>query len=202
MVRDGFLSRLDLAFCRDQADRVYVQHKMLDYGADVWRWLDDGGHFYVCGDATRMAKDVDAALTTIIEKHGGMSHEQAHDYKRELVADETLCPRRVLEIGFHRGGDFGCLVMLFGKQTGDDAATVGLGAVLAQLRLALDAGDRDLQPDDASELSIDVLLRARRWAATVRHARPRASRSSRVTTSRSQSRSSCTRTVPERWTAL
>jgi sulfite reductase (NADPH) flavoprotein alpha-component len=88
MVRDGHLNRLDLAFSRDQADRVYVQHKMLDYGLDVWRWLDDGGHFYVCGDATRMARDVDAALTTIIETHGGMSHEQAHDYKRELVADK------------------------------------------------------------------------------------------------------------------
>jgi sulfite reductase (NADPH) flavoprotein alpha-component len=88
MVRDGFLNRLDLAFSRDQADRVYVQHKMLDYGADVWRWLDDGAHFYVCGDAGRMAKDVDAALTTIIERHGGMSHEKAHDYKRELVASK------------------------------------------------------------------------------------------------------------------
>ncbi len=88
MVRDGHLNRLDLAFSRDQADRVYVQHKMLDYGADVWRWLDEGAHFYVCGDATRMAKDVDAALTSIIETHGGMSHEKAHDYKRELVADK------------------------------------------------------------------------------------------------------------------
>ena len=86
MVRDGFLNRLDLAFSRDQADRVYVQHKMLDYGADVWRWLDDGGHFYVCGDASRMAKDVDAALTAIIRRHGSMSDEDAHDYKRELVA--------------------------------------------------------------------------------------------------------------------
>ena len=63
MVRDGFLNRLDLAFSRDQVDRVYVQHKMLDYGADVWRWLEEGAHFYVCGDASRMAKDVDAALT-------------------------------------------------------------------------------------------------------------------------------------------
>ena len=63
MVRDGFLNRLDLAFSRDQAERVYVQHRMLDYGADVWRWLEDGAHFYVCGDATRMAHDVDAALT-------------------------------------------------------------------------------------------------------------------------------------------
>ncbi len=86
MGRDGFLSRLDLAFSRDQADRVYVQHKMLDDGAELWRWLDDGAHFYVCGDATRMARDVDAALTAIIKKHGGMSNEQAHDYKRELVA--------------------------------------------------------------------------------------------------------------------
>jgi sulfite reductase (NADPH) flavoprotein alpha-component len=88
MVRDGFLNRLDLAFSRDQADRVYVQHKMLDYGADVWRWLDDGAHFYVCGDATRMARDVDTALTTIIKTHGGMSDEQTHDYKRELVASK------------------------------------------------------------------------------------------------------------------
>jgi len=86
MARDGFLSRLDLAFSRDQSDRVYVQHKMLDRGADLWRWLDDGGHFYVCGDAARMARDVDAALTTIIETHGGMSRERAHDFKRELVA--------------------------------------------------------------------------------------------------------------------
>ena len=68
--------------------RVYVQHKMLDYGADVWRWLEDGAHFYVCGDATRMARDVDAALTEIIRTHGGMSAEAAHDYKRELVADK------------------------------------------------------------------------------------------------------------------
>ncbi|MDX1893216.1 bifunctional nitrate reductase/sulfite reductase flavoprotein subunit alpha [Mycolicibacterium sp. 050158] len=86
MVSDGLLSRLDLAFSRDQPERVYVQHKMLDYGADVWRWLEDGAHFYVCGDATRMAKDVDETLTTIIRRHGGLSHEHAHDYKRELVA--------------------------------------------------------------------------------------------------------------------
>jgi sulfite reductase alpha subunit-like flavoprotein len=86
MVRDGLLNRLDVAFSRDQAERVYVQHKMLDYGADVWRWLEDGAHFYVCGDATRMAKDVDEALTVVIRQHGVMSAERAHDYKRELVA--------------------------------------------------------------------------------------------------------------------
>ena len=88
MVEDGFLNRLDLAFSRDQAQRVYVQHKMLDYGADVWRWLEDGAHFYVCGDAGRMAGDVDDALTEIIRCHGGMSTEAARDYKRELVAEK------------------------------------------------------------------------------------------------------------------
>ena len=88
MVSDGLLNRLDLAFSRDQADRIYVQHKMLDYGADLWRWLEDGAHFYVCGDATRMAKDVDAALTSVIKTHGGMSEEAAHHYKRELVAEK------------------------------------------------------------------------------------------------------------------
>lgn len=86
MVRDGFLSRLDLAFSRDQAQRVYVQHKMLDHGADVWRWLEDGAHLYVCGDAARMAKDVDATLTTILRTHGRMAEDAARDYKRELVA--------------------------------------------------------------------------------------------------------------------
>ena len=86
MVRDGLLDRLDLAFSRDQKQRVYVQHRMLEHGADVWRWLADGAHVYVCGDATRMAKDVDAALTRIIRTHGRMSSEAARDYKRELVA--------------------------------------------------------------------------------------------------------------------
>jgi sulfite reductase (NADPH) flavoprotein alpha-component len=88
MVGDGFLNRLDLAFSRDQSDRVYVQHKMADYGADLWRWLEEGAHFYVCGDAARMARDVDAVLTSIIKTHGGMSEEAAHHYKRELVADK------------------------------------------------------------------------------------------------------------------
>nr|WP_286159433.1 molybdopterin dinucleotide binding domain-containing protein [Mycobacterium sp. 852013-50091_SCH5140682] len=88
MVHDGLLTRLDLAFSRDQARRVYVQHKMLEHGADVWRWLQDGAHFYVCGDATRMAKDVDTALGAIIRTHGGMSEEAAHAYKRELVAEK------------------------------------------------------------------------------------------------------------------
>ena len=88
MVADGFLDRLDLAFSRDQRQRVYVQHKMIDSGADVWRWLQDGAHLYVCGDAARMAADVDHALTAIICRHGRMSEEAAHAYKRELVGDK------------------------------------------------------------------------------------------------------------------
>ena len=86
MFRDGFLSRLDLAFSRDQAERIYVQHRMIEKGAELWEWLQDGAHLYVCGDASRMAKDVDAALTKIAKTHGRMSDEQAHHYKRELVA--------------------------------------------------------------------------------------------------------------------
>ena len=85
MFRDGFLSKLDLAFSRDQPERIYVQHRMGDNGAELWRWLEDGAHFYVCGDASRMAKHVDAELTRIIKAHGGMSDDDAHEYKRELV---------------------------------------------------------------------------------------------------------------------
>lgn len=86
MVDDGLLTRLDLAFSRDQAGRIYVQHKMLEAGAELWRWMEAGAHFYVCGDAARMAGDVDDALMKIIRKHGSMSAEAAHDYKKELVA--------------------------------------------------------------------------------------------------------------------
>nr|WP_236950091.1 bifunctional nitrate reductase/sulfite reductase flavoprotein subunit alpha [Mycobacterium sp. MS1601] len=88
MVADGLLNHLDLAFSRDQAKRIYVQHKMFDQGAQVWRWLEDGAHFYVCGDASRMAKDVDDTLIQIIKAHGRMSDDNAREYKRQLVADK------------------------------------------------------------------------------------------------------------------
>jgi len=78
--QSGHLHKLDLAFSRDQAEKVYVQHKMLENGAEMWRWLQDGGHFYVCGDASRMAKDVDNALHRIAEEHGGLSTDAAKDY--------------------------------------------------------------------------------------------------------------------------
>ncbi len=77
---DGTLSRLDTAFSRDQARKVYVQDRMLEQAADLWRWLQDGGHFYVCGDATRMARDVDITLRRIAMTQGGLDEAQARDW--------------------------------------------------------------------------------------------------------------------------
>ncbi|EHB58416.1 Nitrate reductase., NADPH--hemoprotein reductase [Mycolicibacterium rhodesiae JS60] len=88
MVSDGLLSYLDLAFSRDQERRIYVQHKMFDQAAEIWRWLADGAHFYVCGDAARMAKDVDEALVKIIRTHGSMSNQDAAEYKRAMIAEK------------------------------------------------------------------------------------------------------------------
>ena len=77
---DGTLARLDTAFSRDQANKLYVQHRMLEASAALWRWLQQGAHFYVCGDATRMARDVDAALRRIARSEGGLSEAQATDW--------------------------------------------------------------------------------------------------------------------------
>jgi sulfite reductase (NADPH) flavoprotein alpha-component len=83
---NGTLSRLDTAFSRDQAAKVYVQQRMIERGDELWHWLQDGGHLYVCGDASRMAKDVDAALVAIIAKHAKRSAAQAQLELRSLAA--------------------------------------------------------------------------------------------------------------------
>ena len=83
-IASGHLSKFDAAFSRDQAEKVYVQHKMLENAPELWRWLEEGGHFYVCGDASRMAKDVDNALKKIVEEQGQMSSDAAKDYVAEL----------------------------------------------------------------------------------------------------------------------
>ena len=83
----GDLDRLDLAWSRDGKDKVYVQHRMLQQGAELFRWLEDGAHFYICGDASRMAKDVDAALHQIVAQHGSMTPEQAAQYVARLGQD-------------------------------------------------------------------------------------------------------------------
>jgi sulfite reductase (NADPH) flavoprotein alpha-component len=82
---DGVLTRLDTAFSRDQPDKIYVQHRMLERGREIWAWLQDGAHFYVCGDAQRMAKDVDAALKQIVAEQGGMSADAAAAYIGDLA---------------------------------------------------------------------------------------------------------------------
>lgn len=88
MQRDGTLTRLDLAFSRDQAEKIYVQTRMLEHGKKLYAWLEEGGSFYVCGDASRMAKDVDAALHQIIQTAGGKSAEEATAYVAALKQDK------------------------------------------------------------------------------------------------------------------
>ncbi|WP_328741747.1 bifunctional nitrate reductase/sulfite reductase flavoprotein subunit alpha [Streptomyces caniferus] len=86
--RDGLLTRLDTAFSRDQRAKVYVQDRMREHGAQLWSWLQDGAHFYVCGDASRMAKDVDRALRDIAVAHGGLAEEAAAGYVKQLSAEK------------------------------------------------------------------------------------------------------------------
>ncbi|WP_432493030.1 molybdopterin-dependent oxidoreductase [Kineococcus auxinigenes] len=83
---DGFLTRLTLAFSRDQDEKVYVQDRMLQHGEQLWAWLREGAFLYVCGDASRMAKDVDAALRRVVEVHGRVDEQEAADHVRELAA--------------------------------------------------------------------------------------------------------------------
>ncbi|MDF0729947.1 bifunctional nitrate reductase/sulfite reductase flavoprotein subunit alpha [Pseudomonas entomophila] len=80
--------RLSTAFSRDQAEKVYVQQRMLEEGAELWRWLEAGAYFYICGDAQRMARDVDAALRQVVAEQGGMSDEAAAAYVEGLSRDK------------------------------------------------------------------------------------------------------------------
>jgi NADPH-dependent sulfite reductase flavoprotein alpha-component len=84
---DGLLNRLDLAFSRDQSDKIYVQDRMREQGAELWAWLEEGARFYVCGDASRMAKDVDAALRTVVAEQGGMDEDRAGEYVARLARE-------------------------------------------------------------------------------------------------------------------
>ncbi|MCB5185378.1 bifunctional nitrate reductase/sulfite reductase flavoprotein subunit alpha [Methylobacillus gramineus] len=84
----GYLHKFDTAFSRDQAEKIYVQHRMIEHGATLWAWLEEGAHFCVCGDASRMAKDVDAALKTVVQTHGRMSAEDAVAYVSRMAQDK------------------------------------------------------------------------------------------------------------------
>ena len=83
-VKSGLLTNIDLAFSRDQEQKIYVQDRLREKGAEVFAWLEKGAHFYVCGDATRMAKDVHQALLDIVKEHGGKDEAQAEQYLKDL----------------------------------------------------------------------------------------------------------------------
>ncbi len=86
-LKSGALQRLDVAFSRDQDDKLYVQHRLREHGRNLYNWLASGAHLYVCGDATHMARDVNAALIDIIAEHGGKSREDATTYLNGLLAE-------------------------------------------------------------------------------------------------------------------
>lgn len=83
-MKEGVLSRIDLAWSRDQKEKIYVQDKLREQGAELWCWINDGAHIYVCGDARRMAADVEKALLEVIAEFGGMDLESADEYLSEL----------------------------------------------------------------------------------------------------------------------
>jgi sulfite reductase (NADPH) flavoprotein alpha-component len=87
-VQKGFLTRLDTAFSRDQEEKIYVQTRMLQAASELWQWLEEGAHFYVCGDAKRMAKDVDDALHSIIQTAGGKSTDEAAAYVAQMKKEK------------------------------------------------------------------------------------------------------------------
>lgn len=87
-LKEGVLTRADVAFSRDQVQKSYVQHRMLENGKELYDWLEKGAHFYVCGDAKKMAKDVDLALREIIQQQGGVTPEKAVEYVKYLQASK------------------------------------------------------------------------------------------------------------------
>ncbi len=86
--QDKHLDRLSLAFSRDQAEKIYVQHRMIEQGADLWRWLDEGAYFYVCGDAKHMGRDVDKALREVVARHSGLKPDDAADYIAQMAQEK------------------------------------------------------------------------------------------------------------------
>jgi sulfite reductase (NADPH) flavoprotein alpha-component len=84
----GLLTRFDTAFSRDQSQKIYVQHRMREFGGEIWSWLQEGAYLYLCGDAERMAPDVDAALQAIAEEHGAITKEAAAEYMAKLRSEK------------------------------------------------------------------------------------------------------------------
>ena len=87
-LEDGTLDQVTTAWSRDQAEKIYVQHKITEHGAELWNWLEQGAIVYVCGDAERMAPDVDKALHGLIAEHGGLTTDGAADYVEQMRKDK------------------------------------------------------------------------------------------------------------------
>ena len=95
-VEDGTLDKLDLAWSRAGSEKVYVQHLMAKHGSEIWEWIENGGYFYVCGDKSRMAKDVHSTLINICVEHGGMAEADAKDFvEQTMMKDEKRYLRDV-----------------------------------------------------------------------------------------------------------
>jgi sulfite reductase (NADPH) flavoprotein alpha-component len=88
LLKDGALSRMDVAFSRDQESKVYVQHRLMERGKDIYAWLEDGATLYVCGDANHMAPDVHEALLAVVAREGRKSREQAEEYFQRLQQEK------------------------------------------------------------------------------------------------------------------
>lgn len=87
-LKDGVLTKMDVAFSRDTEQKVYVQHRMLEHSKELYQWLQDGASVYICGDEKKMAHDVHAALITILQQEGGLSSEQAVEYMTRLQQEK------------------------------------------------------------------------------------------------------------------
>ncbi|MNC23513.1 Sulfite reductase [NADPH] flavoprotein alpha-component [compost metagenome] len=88
MLKDGVLSKLDVAFSRDTEEKVYVQHRILEHSRELYTWLQEGAHVYVCGDEKHMAHDVHSALISVIQEEGGLSPEAAAAYLDNLQQEQ------------------------------------------------------------------------------------------------------------------
>jgi sulfite reductase (NADPH) flavoprotein alpha-component len=84
---EGILNKIDLAFSRDQTEKIYVQHRILEQAEELWNWIHRGAHIYICGDESRMAKDVHQALLTVIQEQGKQTPEQATETLDQLRRD-------------------------------------------------------------------------------------------------------------------
>lgn len=85
-LQEGSLHRLDVAFSRDQPEKIYVQHRLQEHARELYEWIQEGAHVYVCGDATRMARDVQQTLLRIAQEQGGLDAEQAKEWLEQLAA--------------------------------------------------------------------------------------------------------------------